>query len=295
VTTLCNQTIERAAAFERVRPALAAAECAVLAPQRPRLVLGDIPPIAFDVARGLGVPGIAVGNFAWDWIYANLGSTRPETPEVVASIAASEARADLLLRLPLHAEMAAFPTVEDVPLIARIAARDREVVRRELGIPSGAIVALLSFGGFDLQRLDPAVFAHTPEITFLTTLPRRDGTPGNVVNCAAATRHYEELVAACDVAIIKPGWGTIADCVANRVPVVYTTRPGFPEEPALVAGLERLGPAAFISQEALFAGEVRPAIAQVLARRHDWQSVRLDGADVIARRVLDIAGVTARV
>jgi len=290
LSTSVDETIICAAAFERTRPALVASECAALRESAPAIVVGDIPPLAFDVGAGLGVPTIALGNFAWDWIYANLGSSLPEVSEIVSSIRRSEQRAHLLLRLPLHAEMSAFPLVEDVPFIARVSRVERDTVRRALGIPLERPVALLSFGGFDLPRLDLRAFARTPEITFVTTLTSPAELPPNMVCCDPDVRHYETIIAACDVAIVKPGYGIISDCIANRVPMIFATRPSFPEEQSLIEGLQKLAPATFISHDELFSGDVATAIGRVIEDNSSWQPVRLDGADVVAHRVLDIAG-----
>src|SRR5262245_25808600 len=47
----------------------AADEAAVLKRMGARLVLGDIPPLAFAAADRAGIPSIAISNFTWDWIY----------------------------------------------------------------------------------------------------------------------------------------------------------------------------------------------------------------------------------
>ena len=49
---------------------------------------------------------------------------------------------------------------------------------------------------------------------------------------------YEDLVRASDVVITKPGYGIVAECIANKVPVLYTSRGEFPEYEILVRALE---------------------------------------------------------
>src|SRR5439155_14727584 len=75
------------------------AEARVLREQRVDVLVGDIPPLAFAAAAGAGVPGLALGNFAWDWIY----SAWPGFEDIVARIRSAYAQAEALLRLPLHA------------------------------------------------------------------------------------------------------------------------------------------------------------------------------------------------
>ncbi len=46
-----------------------------------RVVLGDIPPLAFDAAAEAGVESIALANFSWDWIYRHLAARQPALHE----------------------------------------------------------------------------------------------------------------------------------------------------------------------------------------------------------------------
>lgn len=290
LTIMADETIIRAAAFERERPALADAEANTLQPFRPLAIVGDIPPLAFEVAARLGVPGIAVGNFSWDWIYAGLGSSRPEIHELVASIVASERLATLLLRLPFHDVMGAFPRIEDVPLIAHVSCKDRQATRRSLGLPVDRPLVLISYGGFAFEQLNTAIFATVPDVQFVATAPLCGTPPPNLITLPMQTDRYHDLLAACDAVMMKPGYGTVADCVANRVPMIYTSRPGFREEEILIGAMERVGRAVPLPADALYAGQLRPAIERALADRSPWAPLRVDGADVVARRILEIAG-----
>jgi len=314
LSPLIDETVTRAYAFEQERPALVALERDALAPLDPVLVLSDIPPLAFDVAVELGVPSVAIGNFSWDWIYRHLGSDRPEVDEIVERIRKSEARASVLLRLPLHDEMAAFPRIEDVPLVAHISHADRSETRRRIMAaargesleahapppPStssrgadGEHIALLSFGGMGIQRLDLMALARTPEVTFVLSSPPTSRIPDNVLVVTDETLPYHDLLAACDVVVMKPGYGTVADCLANRVPMVYATRPGFQEEGILIEAMHREGRAAWVSTDDLFAGTLGPAIRAALALSDPWCEISEGGAEIIARRVLRTANIEA--
>ena len=67
---------------------------------------------------------------------------------------------------------------------------------------------------------------------------------------------YEDLVAAADVVVTKPGYGMIAECAVNDTAMLYTSRGRFPEYEVLVAGLPGLARAAFIGHDDLFAGRL---------------------------------------
>ena len=50
---------------------------------------------------------------------------------------------------------------------------------------------------------------------------------------------YEDLVRAVDVVLTKPGYGIIAECIANDTALVYTSRGRFAEYPVLVREMPR--------------------------------------------------------
>jgi UDP:flavonoid glycosyltransferase YjiC (YdhE family) len=291
LTILVDETIRQAAEFEQTRPRLLQREVAALSSLNPRVIVADTPPVAFDVAAELGIPGLALGNFSWDWIYAGLGSTRPEVDDVVAGIVASEQRATLLLRLPFHHDMQAFPRREDVPLVAEVSALDRDTARRQFNLPLDRPIVLISYGGLGVRNLDVAALAGIPEVFFVTTAAVTGEMPDNLLVLPPTAEGYADLLRASDAVMMKPGYGTVADCTANQVPMIYTRRHGFPEEDILVAAMEHSGHAVALPAEELSAGRIRSAVEQALASGRSWNPVRADGAAVIARRLIEQAGV----
>ena len=112
-----------------------------------RALVADVPSAAFAIAARAGVPGIGLANFSWDWIYGPFVEQVPEYAPLLERLRAQYGQASLLLRLPFHGGLTAFPTVEDVPLIARRATTGREETRRRLGLPLDLPLVLFSFGG----------------------------------------------------------------------------------------------------------------------------------------------------
>ena len=49
-------------------PALMEEELAYIKRERIRLILGDIPPLCFEIAARAAIPSVAIGNFTWNWI-----------------------------------------------------------------------------------------------------------------------------------------------------------------------------------------------------------------------------------
>jgi hypothetical protein len=127
------------------REELVATEVAALRRHAPALVLADIPALAFDVAARLGISSVGLTNFSWDWIYADYVRDFPSYAPMVEDLRASYRRCTLLLRLPLHGDLSAFPRIRDIPLVARLATLARDEVRRRLGLPTEERIVLLSF------------------------------------------------------------------------------------------------------------------------------------------------------
>jgi L-arabinokinase len=254
------------------------------------VVLADIPPLAFAAAARAGIPSFGLTNFTWDWIYAAWS----DFEDIVTRIRASYAQADVLLRLPLHSAQpdafSEFKRIEDVPLIARRATRTRKDVRRAYGLPLERRVVLLSFGGFSARGVDLTRLANWTEYVFVLTPPfeaEADGLPANVTIVNPAPTDYVSLLAACDAVVTKPGYGMVADCLANRVAVLFTSRGPFREYDVLVEALGRLGRARYLPREALLAGELGPPLDALLVSCAPWTDQPMNGAEVVTRRLLE--------
>lgn len=276
------------ARFQAGLPALVRAERRRLQGARVGLVAGDIPPLAFEVAASLGVPSVALGNFSWDWIYEPLAAGRPDGAGLVEGMRRSYARADLLLRMPFHGSMDAFRRVQDIPHVVRRPTADPAAVRRALGLAGETRpVVLVSFGGLAAVRLGAPSAADPGPYRFITFGEPQPGLPADSVRLPVdhGMRH-EDLVAASDALITKPGYGTVAECLASRTPFLYTSRDHFREYEVMVEGIRREARARFLPREDLLRLRWRPHLQALLADRRPWSTTPVDGARVAARHLL---------
>jgi hypothetical protein len=292
------ETVRRAGEFYRDFDARVDRERQVLASLGARLVIGDVPPLAFAAAHAAGIPSIAIANFTWDWIYEGYEPARRGYPDLVARIRAACAHAGLFLRLPMWGgfEMAPQGATRDLPLVARRSSRDRFETRKALGLPCDRKLVLLSFGGHGLKGLSPAAFdsfgddfvavltGHL-EMSEAARQSRRGVVEFDERGLYDAGWRYEDLVAAVDVVATKPGYGIIAECAAHQTAVLYTSRGHFVEYEVLVQEMPRYVRAQFIPQEALFAGHWRPYLEQLLAQEPP-PPADVGGAEVAAGIVL---------
>ena len=289
-------SIGRAWDFHRTLDARAQTEARLLARHHATLVAGDIPPLAFAAAAAGGVPAVAIGNFTWDWIYAHYHEQVAATPDLVPVIRNAYATADMAWRLPMADGFASFPLVADAPLIARHALRPSAETRQALALPADRPLVLVSFGRYGLGAVDWAQVAQQDDFGVIVTRdsvdtgPTRRGTNGqdvlfdvDVASICDRGFRYEDLVAAVDVVLTKPGYSIIAECAANDTALVYTARGDFAEYAVLVEAMPRLLRCAYIEHRDLFAGRWAPVVQQVLDQPPLAQRPATDGAQVVAR------------
>ena len=270
-----EETVRQAAAFYRTFNERADAEALVLEGARADLVVGDIPPLAFAAAARAGVKSLALGNFTWDWIYGIYPAFDTLAPDVIPAIRAAYATATRALRLPFHGGFEPMAAVtDDIPLIARRSRRDPAETRRLLGVAAGRPFVLASFGAYGAPLPYDAIRA-SGQFTLLV-----------VEQLAPQGLLYEDLVAAADVVVSKPGYGIVSECIANNTALLYTSRGHFIEYDVFVAEMPRWLRCRFISQEDLMAGRWAGAISALLAQPAPPDRARVDGAEIAAAIIL---------
>jgi UDP:flavonoid glycosyltransferase YjiC (YdhE family) len=287
-------SIRRAAGFHTDLVTRAATETRVLREINAGLVVGDIPPLAFAVAHAAGLPSIAIGNFTWDWIYADYPRVRL-APSLLPAIRGAYAKATMALRLPMHNGFESFANVRDIPLIARHATKSRDEVAKALKIPTDKPIVLVSFGGYGLPALDSDQLAKFRKYTVVTTtnVPlgrnRKDASerkgafiaiPEEMVYDAGV--RYEDMVAAADAVVTKPGYGIVSEAMANDTALLYTSRGHFPEYDVLVREFPQYVRSAFIDNNDLFAGRWEPHLDKLLAQPKPKKKMDTTGAQVAA-------------
>jgi hypothetical protein len=197
------------------------------------VVVSDISPVGLVVARRLGVPGILVANFTWDWIYRGYGEPR--------LAAAADRLAEIFTSATLT--IATEPVCENLAGARRVAPVSRPPrlgpaeVRRRLGLGPDRRVVLISVSGLDGATLDDRALQLPPAATAVIA----DGRDAVVVRPATAATppatglYHPDLVAASDLVIGKLGYSTVAEVFHAGAAFAYLRRPRFPESPVLEA------------------------------------------------------------
>jgi hypothetical protein len=270
-------TVAEAAGFYATLDTRAEDEAARLRARGVRFVVADAPPLGCAAAARAGIPSVVVSNFTWDWIYAEYREYLDSAPALIPTIQAAYRLAEAAWRLPMHGGFETFrQTLIDMPFVARHGTHAPAETRARLGLPpvdDARRLALTSFGGYgvggiDLDALDLDGSWHVVRV------------PDAAIYDAGL--RYEDLVRAVDVVITKPGYGIIAECIANDTAIVYTERGRFAEYPVLVREIPRYLRCAYLGNDALVTGRWQSALDAAVSAPPPPEHPRTDGADVIA-------------
>ena len=287
-------TLEACRALHDRVPELVKQEIEFLKTHGIQLIMGDIPPLAFEIAARAAIPSVAVTNFTWSWIYRGYLNAFPDFLPLVKEMEHCYKQASLALTLPYPGDLAIFPKQEEIPWLARVSPLDKSQAKAAFGLPNSVPTVLLSFGGLGLERLPWQKLRQMREYFFVTTGAEGIRREGNLLTLPVTQHRYQDLVRAADVIVTKPGYGIVADALAHRTPVLYTDRGEFPEYPCLVRALTELGHAQFIEQDDLLSGCLAPILSRLLNQDCAWPAVQLNGAEMAAKKILALIDQRSR-
>ena len=254
------------------------------------LIISDIPPLAFPVAKNLSLPSIGIANFSWDWIYSPMIKNYPVYSHIIESIQKDYKQADLLLSLPVNGDMSAFPSAKPISLIARKSRLSRKEIRKKLNIDEKKKLILCSFSNFSMVKIDfPRL---SEELKDFILISFNSEFPGNYDNFIKLDNFgnisHEEAVAAADIVVCKPGYGMVAETIVNRTPVLYTSRKNYIENKILAEGLHQYGIAEEISNEDFLSGKWRDYIKTLLSCDKKWGNIDCSGAKIAVDEIFKL-------
>ncbi len=249
-------------------------------------VVVDIPALPLEAAARRRIPGIAVGNFGWDWIYSSFIPQDRRWERIVGEIREGYVQADLLLRLPFAEDMRVFRHVEDIPVVASPGLERRTEIARLTGAKTSRPWVLISFTSLDWDSKALDNVEHCAEYEFFTVLPL--GWHRSNIHAVDRDRiSFTDMVASVDVVISKPGFGILSECLVNRKPLIYADRRDFPEYAVLEEAIRKYLKHEHIPAERLYSGHLREFLRNALDLPAPPLSHAVGGATIAARRLLD--------
>lgn len=231
--------------------------------ERPDAVLSDVSPLAFGLARRAGLPSFLISSFTWEWILEFYRDDDPAFGPLAGRCGEYYRMADGAVYTPFSYGLPQLARMMKVPLIAKRASAPREMLRARLGLDERPAF-LISFGGCGISEFGKMELQSMPEYRFVV-LGKDPGWRENILTAMEGEFTHEDALAACDAVVGKPGYGTVAECILNRTPLVYTSRGKFAEYRPMIEEMRHYLPGVFISQEDLFSGGLKKVLGAIPA------------------------------
>lgn len=278
------RSIEKLNSFYPLPPERILQTSAMLKQIHASFCLCDISPLGIQAASQAAIPTLLLENFTWDWIYSQLSLIHPEYLPI------SMALQDLFqpdCHIQLQPEC---PTVHVVDAsigpIARNLTRDKIAMRKFLRIPPEKPMILITLGGVEnfgsmqLEKLDGSfhivAYSNDKRAAFeenITILPRQSGI------------RSQDLLAASDLVIGKPGYSTVAEVVTAGCPFLCIPRPDFPESRYLEEYLLKHTVVKYLSYPDFIAGLWTELVPDLLSSKN--QNLVINQSENLAKIVLE--------
>lgn len=196
------------------------------------LVVCDIAPLGIAVAERCGLPSVLIENFTWDWIYRGYLEECAELEPIADELEEVFRGADHRVQTePVCAPSAGALQVGPVYRTPRCG---RAEVRRSLGVPESAPLAVVTMGGVDWTYESLAADLGEGDPWLVVPGSRRRERRGRVIRIPHRSEHYHpDLIHAADAVVAKLGYSTLAEVWSAGVPLAYLARPRFPESAKL--------------------------------------------------------------
>jgi len=255
------------------------------------LILSDISPLAFKLAKILDSPAFFVGNFTWTDIYQDLSDIDHRFLEFIPLINQQYQYAEKCFSLPMHTLMQPFnkDKLIKLPFIAppessmTIEEWER-LTRQKYGAKK---VVLLSFGGFDFNDLPTSYLKKlSDKYLFITTRAMGRTASSNMITIDSMCLDYSGLIKFSDLVITKPGYGIITDCLRHSKPILYTDRGRFVEYDILKNWLDQNHPSKYISNQILLSGKLGDPIEELLSQNFEFNVFDLSGAAKLSKYLM---------
>ena len=279
-----DATLVRIGDIGRRRVELVKQESKFLSENEISVVVADIPGIPIEAAARVGIPSVAVGNFGWDWIYSEFRARDSRWDTVIDMFREQYAQTGLLLRLPFCEEMKAFPSIEDIPLVATAGTSRRSELAAITGCDETKKWYLLSFTTLDWSDETLSRVERIQDCEFITVLPL-EWHRRNIHAISREQMTFSDVIASADAVISKPGFGILSDCIVNRKPLIYADRSDFREYPILEASIRKYMKYEHIPTGKLYTGDLRESLDTIWLRPEPKLELKAGGDRIAAERI----------
>ena len=200
------------------------------------LLLSNISYLSLAAANQLGISGIALSPLNWADIYQYFCSQTPIYARIHEHMLTAYESADVFLKPTPSMPMHELRNTQSVGPIAATGCSLKHWLCEKLGTNISTKLVLVAMGGHDLHI--PVTWPTDSSIIWLVTRSWKTDQR-NVVVFEDLDIPFLDLLASCDLLVGKPGYGSFVEATTMGKPILYMTRPDWPEEPFLIQWLEQ--------------------------------------------------------
>lgn len=261
-------------------------EAKFLSDQHVNLVIGDIPPAPFKAAQTLSIPSIGISNFTWYTAYKELLPDADLQPlyECYSSI-------DYFFALAGSKEEAwGRMDSKSFGFFSRSSQAEAVHIIRKTVNPTGDKTIVFFGLGMKIDAGNLAAYKLWSSRNCVFLVSSNTNIEGNnIYKISADDTESQNYIAASDIVISKPGWGTVSEAVSFNKPLILVTRQKMQEDKNTIEYLKNNGGCELVDWEAMKEFEIT---ADVLGRiKKQKQRVGRDSEDVINAIVEEICEV----
>jgi hypothetical protein len=197
------------------------------------MVLSNVGYLPLAGAQRAGIPNVALSSLNWFDIYRHYCGD----DTVAAQIQTCYINTDAFLRITPGLAMSDLPNLIPVAPIAAIGMNQRDELNRLLQLSEEEKLVLVSMGGIS-GRLPIERWPRIKDVRWLVQENWNVQHP-DVIILETLSLSFCDLLASSDALVCKPGYGSFAEAACSGVPVLYVSRPDWPESPALIEWLKQ--------------------------------------------------------
>jgi uncharacterized protein (TIGR00661 family) len=250
------------------------------------LIVSDIAPQPFLLAKKLKIPSIAISNFTWYDTYQNFAVDQDD----LETIWRAYREASLGLMLPFNLENMVFPTIFETYLVSRNPKRSKTQMYDLLDIESSTEVI---YAGTGISLDNPFLQEWTEKTNSLFILGSRSKIRGeNVRSVPSTDTEGQDYIACSDIALIKLGYSSLSEAIRSHVPIIGVDFVQTAETREMVKKVHKLEIGKCITTEEYFRGKWLEDIPEVLEMQQNYSHLpdrfRKRGESQVANIILNL-------
>lgn len=282
VDVLADESARAYTAFHANWGQRVADEARALAALKPDLLLCNVPYLPLAGAQAAGIPAAALCSLNWADIYRAYCGGRPEAARIHAEMLDAYNAARVFIQSEPAMPMPDIANRLPVGPIARIGNNRRAEIAHRVGLHDHKRLVVVAPGGIPMPT-DMSRWPRVPGTRYIVEATWRSRHP-DAVTIQSLDMPFPDILASSDVFVGKPGYGSFAEAAVNGIPMLYVPRGDWPEEPYLVAWLERHGRCRPITRQQFTDGDFAADIEAAIALPHR-EPVQPTGAEAAATRL----------